>query len=534
MLAGGITIAGLELFRRGLGGYRTADRIADTGTSTISSIAVGEVRIAGTIEPAEVLLVSALQSVRCVYFRSTIEEGRDDGSDGDVVEERSIGFRVRDASGSVRVFPRGARFDAPVRFDASTDLTGDEPSGLDLRIGSATDVAERDREALIAELLRMPTPDDARAGRSPFASERRGRRHYRETRLEPGDAVTIIGRALPFGDLPDPAGANLGAGPDLPLSDPEIAADLAAARAAGTLHDDPAEAWGNAAIPGFGIGRPVSQPDAGRRGEPAAARGRRGRGPLRADVPHRARTTSSSRRRPRCRCSSPTARRPRRWIATARPTCWACSGPAWPSSVPCSSPSCSVEASERDPTRDRRRRGRGPRHRPGRVHRPVQLQRGHRAPATRRQGVGEHRRRPQAAPRHAAQPGVGGPRADGLRAGRPDRRHPGPRGVLPHRPDPRPGRDLGPDEPGGPVAVRRGRAVSRTSSPARTSWSSRPRSSGSRGSSRTDASSTTTRSIATTRRSRRSPRSSWRGSSDGARASSSKPNRPTPSAPTWS
>ena len=45
-----------------------------------------------------------------------------------------------------------------------------------------------------------------------------------------------------------------------PLSDPEIAADLAAARAAGTLHDDPAEAWGNAAIPGFGIGRPVSTP----------------------------------------------------------------------------------------------------------------------------------------------------------------------------------------------------------------------------------------------------------------------------------
>ena len=260
VLAGGVTIAGLELFRRGLGGYRTADRISDTGTSTISSMAVGEVRIAGTIEPAEVLLVSALQSVRCVYFRSAIEEGRDDGSDGDVVEERSIGFRVRDASGSVRIFPRGARFDAPVRFDASTDLTGEEPSGLDLRLGSATDVAERDRDALIADLLRMPTADDARSTRSPFSSDRRGRRRYRETRLEPGDAVTIIGRALPFGDLSDPAAANLGAGPDLPLSDPEIAADLAEARAAGTLHDDPAEAWGNAAIPGFGIGRPVSQP----------------------------------------------------------------------------------------------------------------------------------------------------------------------------------------------------------------------------------------------------------------------------------
>ena len=99
VLAGGITLAGLELFRRGLGGYRTADRIADTSTSTISSIAVGEVRIAGTIEPAEVLLVSALQSVRCVYFRSTIDEGREDEWDGDVVEELSVGFRVRDAWG---------------------------------------------------------------------------------------------------------------------------------------------------------------------------------------------------------------------------------------------------------------------------------------------------------------------------------------------------------------------------------------------------------------------------------------------------
>ena len=44
------------------------------------------------------------------------------------------------------------------------------------------------------------------------------------------------------------------------IDDPEIAADLAEARADGTLVDDPAEAWGNAAIPGFGIGRPVVAP----------------------------------------------------------------------------------------------------------------------------------------------------------------------------------------------------------------------------------------------------------------------------------
>jgi hypothetical protein len=46
----------------------------------------------------------------------------------------------------------------------------------------------------------------------------------------------------------------------IPLDDPEVAADLAAARASGTLAGTPAEAWGNAAIAGFGIGRPVSPP----------------------------------------------------------------------------------------------------------------------------------------------------------------------------------------------------------------------------------------------------------------------------------
>lgn len=44
------------------------------------------------------------------------------------------------------------------------------------------------------------------------------------------------------------------------MGDPEIAADLDAARAGGTLAADPEEAWGNASIPGFGIGEPVRAP----------------------------------------------------------------------------------------------------------------------------------------------------------------------------------------------------------------------------------------------------------------------------------
>ena len=55
---------------------------------------------------------------------------------------------------------------------------------------------------------RSPT---ARA-RSRGCADRRGHRTYRESRLEPGDPVTIIGRALPFADLSDPLAADLGTG----------------------------------------------------------------------------------------------------------------------------------------------------------------------------------------------------------------------------------------------------------------------------------------------------------------------------------
>ena len=89
----------------------------------------------------------------------------------------------------------------------------------------------------------------------------RRRRRYREARLAPGDTVTIVGRAIPFSDLADPTEADQASGSGVAADDPEISADLAEARAAGLLADDPAEAWGNAAIPGFGIGRPVRPPE---------------------------------------------------------------------------------------------------------------------------------------------------------------------------------------------------------------------------------------------------------------------------------
>jgi hypothetical protein len=257
VLAGGGVVGGLAVLARGMLDYRSTVRVGDTSTSTISSLAAGEVRLSGVIEPAEMTLVSLLQSVPCVYYRSSIGQAGDESPmDSGLSEERSIGFRVRDVTGSIRVFPRGARIDAPVRFNDDVGAMGDEPPGLAIRTGGATRLSEPDRTTAITELLRVRDPDAE--GRPAGLRAGSRRRSYREARLEPGDEVTIVGRALPFSDLADPVAADLGTEADLLDTDPEIAADLAAARATGILVLDPEDAWGNAAIPGFGIGRPVT------------------------------------------------------------------------------------------------------------------------------------------------------------------------------------------------------------------------------------------------------------------------------------
>jgi len=255
--------AGLLLLWRGFGGYHAAARIGDTSTSQIATLAAGEVRITGRIERAEVLLVSPLQSRDCVWYRS---KARTTGRNEQELfaEERGVGFRVRDASGSIRVFPRGGRVDAPDRFEADTGPLGEAPAGLALRSGGAWSQAVEDREAAIAALLtvRLPDPDPALAGLGGRSSEDGGR-HYEEARLEEGDIDTVVGTALPFGHLEDPSGADRldrHGDPLAGLDDPEVAAAVAEARAAGTLLP-PEEAWGNAAIPGFGIGRPVRAPE---------------------------------------------------------------------------------------------------------------------------------------------------------------------------------------------------------------------------------------------------------------------------------
>src|SRR5690349_15202959 len=251
--------AGLVLLARGFGGYRSAVRVGDTSTSRIASLAAGEVRVTGTIEPAEVTLTSPLQSRECVWYRSHVEAGQERPV---FEEERAIGFRVRDATGTIRVFPRGARIDGPVRLDDRDSVFGERPASVTMRTGSAYDQPDgtRDREAAIAALLTVHQPEpEVAEGR---ADRERGRR-YVEARLEPGDTVTIVGAAIPFGHLADPDGADRldrAGDPLLGLDDPEVAMNIAEAREAGIL-TTPADAWGNAAIPGFGIGRPVRAPE---------------------------------------------------------------------------------------------------------------------------------------------------------------------------------------------------------------------------------------------------------------------------------
>jgi hypothetical protein len=256
-------VGGIALLVRGFQAFRSAGRIGGTSTSRIASLAVGEVLVSGAAEPIELTLISPLQSGPSIYYRSRISRSDGEGDGGELFrEERAVGFRVRDASGWVRVFPSGAAFDVPDRFDESSAAWGGQPIGLRPRAGSAFAPGPEDRAAQIAALLTVRQPDGStlrdRSG-LPLATDGGGR-HYREARIEVGDTVTVTGRAVPFRDVADPAVANLLEGSGVDAADAEIALDIAEARSAGLLLATSTEAWGNASIPGFGIGQPIRPP----------------------------------------------------------------------------------------------------------------------------------------------------------------------------------------------------------------------------------------------------------------------------------
>ena len=275
LFAMGGLVGGIVLFGRGLMAYRRDRLISSVATSSLDGIAAGEVRVSGVVEAIDQTLLSPLQSKPCVWYRARIET-TDDSRRVLLDEERAVHFRISDEHGHIRVVPDGARWEIDAVYDEAMSTTGPEPPGLDRgRVAAFAEVAiedpeqmtEAQRQAAIDALLTVRPPEPppplvagCGAGFTIFGSgtgRSSGRGRYREARLEPGETVTVMGQALPWADvraLRDVAELDSNV-------ERTIADDIAVARDAGSLAASSAEAWGNAAIAGFGIGRPTQPPD---------------------------------------------------------------------------------------------------------------------------------------------------------------------------------------------------------------------------------------------------------------------------------
>src|SRR5207237_3900844 len=130
----------LQLLFRGLRSYLRGGSLSSIGTSRVASLSAGLVRVTGRVEAP--LTIQSYYGFPCVYYRA--EPQKREGEIGDEATgtgERSIGFDVRDDSGRIHVLPHSAHWDVRMR-----DI---QP----------------------------------------------------EARLEDGDRVTIVGSAVPFGQL---------------------------------------------------------------------------------------------------------------------------------------------------------------------------------------------------------------------------------------------------------------------------------------------------------------------------------------------
>ena len=255
-------VVGLWLLVRGFVAYRDEARVGDVATSRIASLAAGEVRLSGIVEAAEMTLVSPLQSVPCVYYRARIREERQENYSGDTLnEENAISFRVRDASGTIRVMPRGrVDWNVPPRWEAETDLDGDDPPGLNRNRGASTAPTELDRE------VGHRRPADGQACAVSIRRRRAGARRHRSS------AAAVAGPTRRRASNParrSPSSAPPGRSATWRRSSPTRSPTTTRnsrrpwrrpARS-GRLATTPEEAWGNAAIPGFGIGQPTRPPE---------------------------------------------------------------------------------------------------------------------------------------------------------------------------------------------------------------------------------------------------------------------------------
>lgn len=242
---GGILL-GLGALWHGLRAQRMGARVEGLATSRIATLAAGEVSVSGTVESTGVTLISPILARECIYYDAKIRAANDE-NETSWSDTRAVGFFVRDASGTIRVLPRAARWDVPLDVDDS--------SGVTRPMGGALDAPGA-----------LPTTTGFSGLAILAAAHEKPPQRMTEAVLEPGDPVTVVGYALPYRDLTDPASADAFMAVD--AADAEVAGDIAEARAVGLLEGSAAEAWGNAAIPGFGIGQPTRPPEL----DPAAAR----------------------------------------------------------------------------------------------------------------------------------------------------------------------------------------------------------------------------------------------------------------------
>ena len=401
-----------------MAGYRSVIRVGDTSTSSIASLAVGEVRVSGIVEPAELTLVSLLQSVPCVYYRSTVGSGRRSPDDrfrlhGGALDRLPRPRRDRAACGCSRAgrgsTPRSGSTarptwlgDEPPRVSTSARGGSTRPAEIDAATGGGraahgpanpTRPSQPSRACGIGAAGGRYTESAARAGR-PGHDRRPGTALLRPRR--PGRRRPRHRRRI------------------CSVDDPEVAADLAAAR--------PRARWPTTRP------RPGATPRSrasGSGGRSRRRRSTRGANPLPSRRPTRPRACRAN-VRDRARDAGPGGlgrgaaadrlRHARERSSSAARTRFMrrdCSARSWPSRRRWSSPSTSAAGSVVTPPEVAAAFAVGLLVAIGGFIVLIKLQRCRGAPAADRQGVVEHRRRPQAAPRPAAQPRRRGPRPDG-------------------------------------------------------------------------------------------------------------------------
>ncbi len=117
-------LIGLVLFGYGFQKLRLKQRIENTPTSKVRSIAMGPVEVSGSVVASfQGLLEAPFTGSPCVYYRYSVEEYRKSGKNDSWVTVESGQdarlFLVKDDTGEVLVDSKGAEVDLPVDFSQS-------------------------------------------------------------------------------------------------------------------------------------------------------------------------------------------------------------------------------------------------------------------------------------------------------------------------------------------------------------------------------------------------------------------------------